>query len=218
MLSDKHFQLACKNRLGVAPYPCQASRCGGCNASVLNDPWHDLSCVHRRKNELNLRHDLVTKCIKYYAEIAGAVGRLEPNGLSEDDRKRPDLELFLGHIHQLVDVTIVHPTCRSYLIRAQHPLAITEKAASNKLTKYSVMGSQLQAKIIPFAIESFGGFSQSAQDFVSTLAHYASNYSTLFEKNELIRDFISAIAVAVQKGNALAVINGWRMSASAASA
>ena len=180
---------------------------------MLKDPWHDLSCVHRRKNELNVRHDLVVKCIKYYAEIAGACSRLEPNGLSEDGRKRPDLELFLGHIHQLIDVTIVHPTCRSYLKKAQEPLVIAEMAATNKLSKYSNMSIQLQAKIVPFAIESFGGFSQSAQNFISTLAHFASNHSTLFHKKELIRDFISSISIAVQRGNALAVINGWRITA-----
>ena len=160
-----------------------------------------------------MRHDLVTKCIKYYADIAGACSRLEPNGLSEDDRKRPDLELFFDHIHQLVDVTIGHPTCRSYLNKAQEPLATAELAASNKLNKYRTMGAQLQAEIVPFAIESFGGFSRTAQDFIDNLAHFASNRSTLFQKDELIRDFISSLSVAVQRGNAVAVINGWRMTA-----
>ena len=92
-------------------------------------------------------------------------------------------------------VSIVHPTCRSYLNRAQQPLAIAEMAATNKLSKYSNMSIQLQAKIVPFAIESFGGFSQSAQNFISTLAHFASNHCTLFHKKELIRDFISSISV-----------------------
>jgi len=116
-----------------------STQCSGCNASVLKDPWHDLSCVHRRKNELNLRHDLVIKCLKYYADITRACCRLrlEPNGLSEDDRERLDLELFLEHIHQLVDLTIVHPTSRSYLNHTQRPLAPAELDASRKLSKYS---------------------------------------------------------------------------------
>ena len=112
----------------------------------------------------------------------------------------------------------MHPTCRSYLNKAQEPLATAELAALNKLNKYRTMGAQLQAEIVPFAIESFGGFSQSAQDFIDNLAHFASNRSTLFQKKELIRDFTSSISVAVQRGNALAVINGWRMTASAVSA
>jgi hypothetical protein len=80
------------------------------------------------------------------------------------------------------------------------------------------MGAQLQAEIVPFAIESFGGFSQSAQRFIDALAHFASDRSTLFQKEELMRDFKSSISVAVQRGNALAVINGWRMTASASAA
>ena len=80
------------------------------------------------------------------------------------------------------------------------------------------MEADLQTKIVPFAIESFGGFSQSAQRFIDNLAHFASNRCTLFQKDELIRDFISSLSVAVQKGNALAVINGWRMTASTTSA
>jgi len=77
---------------------------------LLNDSWHYLSCVKRRKNELNMRHDQVNRALELYSQHAGIVARVEPSGLTEDNRIRPDLQLLMDQYNKLVDVTIVHPT------------------------------------------------------------------------------------------------------------
>jgi hypothetical protein len=56
------------------------------------------------------------------------VARTEASGLSEDDRLRPDLKLLLDHLNKFVDVTIVHPTCKSHIKQGQIQLKTAHDA------------------------------------------------------------------------------------------
>ena len=53
-------------RLGLPAFNIMRQYCGACKSSITNDHWHYLSCVRRRKNELNMRHDQVNRALALY--------------------------------------------------------------------------------------------------------------------------------------------------------
>ena len=132
--------------IGLPPQDIMQSHCGAPN----NDPWHYLSCVKRRKNELNMRHDQVNYALALFAMHAGIVTRIEPNGLSKEDRLKPDLQLIMDQFNKLIDVTVVHPTSPSYLKQAQIQLKTASAAWERKSNKYRKFAEHHSAEFIIF--------------------------------------------------------------------
>jgi hypothetical protein len=216
ILSDGHYQLAMKMRLGLPPNPIMPTTCAACNANMSADEWHYLSCPARMKNELNMRHDSANHYLNEYAKLAGMVTRMEPSGLSEDSRLRPDLQLYMDQINQLVDVTIVHPTCPSHLHVAAKQLQTAENAATQKKKKYAQMCENIGANFIPFAIESYGGYSRDALSLIEQIGVFASTHLSAWSKREIMTNLTAAIAISVQRHNAHAALAGYRTQARAA--
>ena len=187
-----------------------ATKCGACNANMQHDPWHYLACKFRRKNELNMRHDQVGRNIALFCSHAGIVSRIEPSGLSEDDRLRPDLHLMMDQYNKFVDVTIVHPTCPSHIHAAQTQLKTAEDAAKAKINKYKDLAKANEGDIVPFAIESYGGYSEAACRLIEEIAVFASTHESAWSKAEIIADLKAAVAISVQRGNAHAAVAGYR--------
>jgi hypothetical protein len=216
ILSDGHYQLAMRMRLGLPPNPIMPTNCAACNANMSNDEWHYLSCPARMKNELNMRHDSTKQNLNFYAKLAGMVTRVEPTGLSNDSRLRPDLQLYMDQINQLVDVTIVHPTCPSHVRQAAKQLRTAENAATQKKRKYAEMCENIGANFIPFAIESYGGYSQDALSLIQQIGVFASTHLSAWSKKEIMTNLTAAIAISVQRHNAHAALAGYRFQARAA--
>jgi hypothetical protein len=215
ILTDNHYQLAMRLRLGLPAFNIMRQYCGACKSSITNDDWHYLSCVKRRKNELNMRHDQVNRALALYSLHAGCVARLEPSSLSDDNGLRPDLQLIMDQYNKLIDVTIVHPTCPSHVKQAQTQLKTAQDACETKTNKYMKLAQQQSADFVPFALESYGGISDSANDLINEISVFASEHLSAWSKEEIVEDLTSAIACAVQRGNAIAALSGYQACASA---
>src|SRR6185437_7345038 len=88
---------------------------------------HFLTCISRRKRELNTRHDQVAKCIQKTVVMTGGCAIIEPSHLERESRKRPDLDIQLDGNRILMDVSIVHPTAPShYNLASKKPLVTAE--------------------------------------------------------------------------------------------
>jgi len=153
--------------------------------------------------------------LAYYSVHAGIAARREPSGLSDEDQLRPDLQLLLDQHNLLIDVTIVHPTCPSHLHKSQTQLKTAHQACEAKKNKYKQLAEQQKAVFIPFAIESFGGLSHSARNLIRTIATFANDHLSAWSKEEIITNINSAIACAVQRGNAITALAAYRASAAA---
>ena len=210
VLNDTHYQLAMRLRLGLPPNDIMQSNCGACKAPLHNDIWHYLSCVKRRKNELNMRHDQVNRALELYSLHAGIIARVEPSGLSQDDRMRPDLQLLMDQYNKLVDVTIVNPTCPSHIKQGQTQLKTAHDACEQKRNKYKNVARQQHAEFIPFAIEMYGGLSNSARSLIQQIAVFAADHLSGWSKEEIVENLNSSVAIAVQRGNAFAALCGYQ--------
>ena len=62
--------------------------------------------------------------------------------------------LFMGKTQQLVDVTVVNPTCPSHVDKAQKQLAVAEHAAQVKIKKYKEMAWLLKTKLNSSPLQS----------------------------------------------------------------
>ena len=98
----------------------------------------------------------------------------------------------------------------SHIKQAQTQLKTAHDACENKTTKYIQLAQQHGADFVPFAVESFGGLSDSATDLINEISVFASEHLSAWSKEEIIDDLTSAIACAVQRGNAIAALSGYQ--------
>jgi hypothetical protein len=230
-LSDSQYQLAARFRLGLPPVDTLPNRCSHpkCNASVKADNWHCLSCLKERKNTLTDRHDAVNKAIRAFASYAGIVTREEPYAFREREREkenenksngndmRLDLKLYMDTEETWVDTTIVHPGAVSHLRYARRKqLACADIAVSKKQSKYRNIvfnaDGPYAARFLPVAFESYGGWSNNAKELISSIRMYAIDHSyskgEQEDVNEQSRIAVQSIAIAIQRGNARAAMQG----------
>ena len=98
------------------------------------------------------------------------------------------------------------------------PLEIAHRYGRSKVDKYTQLAMDNDAAIMPFILESNGGYGEHAKYVASDIASFASTQSTAFAPSEIVNDMLDAVAVAVQRGNALAircslektVLSNWR--------
>ena len=64
----------------------------------------------------------------------------------------------------------------------------------------------------PFAVETYGAFGVEAQKVISEVAAFAEQSSTPWSRSGILSGFVNAVSIAVQRGNALAILNGCQRS------
>ena len=64
---------------------------------------------------------------------------------------------------------LVHPTCPSHVKQAQTQLKTAQDACETKTNKYMKLAQQQSADFVPFALESYGGISDSANDLINEI-------------------------------------------------
>ena len=77
-----------------------------------------------------------------------------------------------------------------------------------KINKYKGTASQHQAKFIAFVIESTGGLSDSAVSLLKQILLASRDNSTLWAWEEVRKECFWSVGIAIQKGNAMAMIAG----------
>ena len=212
-LSAAHYVVSARQNLRLRPYrtllPDDCASCGGKDA-IKRDPWHHLSCNSHKRQEINLRHDSVVNALFHHSNHSGAAACKEPQGLSSEDGRRPDLHIVLPDASILTDVVITHPLAPSHVsLATTGALAVAQQAAVRKQHKYKQVADTQRARFIPFACETTGGISRGAEQLIDQLSLACKDHLTLPSHRSIAHSVHHSIAIAIQRGNALAIQAGY---------
>ena len=113
--------------------------------------------------------------------------------------ERGDL-LLIRHNHRcVVDVTVCRPTGQTEMrLRGDTPLASAAQKEKGKHTKYDAQCEREGARMVPFALESYGARGKQATRLLLQLADASEELSAA----AFIRHASAALSVALQCGNA----------------
>ncbi len=114
----------------------------------------------------------------------------------------PDLVIHLGNKAYLCDVTVPDTLADSNLaIASGGPARLADAMAAKKEAKYSRVADAMHAVHLPFAVESMGGLSQTAQQLLREIHHAASSGCTWRDADDIGNHLIDSVAIAVQRCN-----------------
>ncbi len=184
IIEAETFRKCCRLRLGLAFNELPGTCC--CRTHKVIDrsnPCHLWACPEF-KFLLTDRHDAIQADFKALANSGGLQvddRRLTVfRAIDDDDGKRPDLLIpSIGEDGRnlLLDITVGHPTCPSYVSRASvvrhHTL---NKLHRDKNTKYLDRCTEINSSFMPLAFESFGAVSD---DVVKLMANLVSKAAEL---------------------------------------
>jgi hypothetical protein len=198
--------MASKMRLGEAPIPLP-SDCPSCHTrdACALDPLHPLVCIGHKGRDITLRHHDVVDRLAVSTVHAGGLALKEPTHLGgKEDNTRPDLELLLQNRKTLVDVTVVHPGCKTNIMHgsARQQLAAAHQAEKRKQTKYAAMAKTQQASFVAFAVETYGGMGKQGRKLIKKIASVAQDRQQMVSEKEVRQRGEASVAIAVQTGNA----------------
>jgi len=125
-----------------------------------------------------------------------------PGGPQQDVKHRIDIHVLLPSGERVViDTTVrlpLHP-------EAHKKRGVTAEAAhTEKVTWITKRYKIPKATVKPFAIETYGAMSETAKDLVRLTAKYKAGDDTIMYA-QLVSQYRSRIAVAVQRGNHIAI-------------
>jgi len=216
-LGNHAFTTAIRLSLGLKPLNIMPKECPNCHSQLLHSVDHHLTCSTRTSKELTARHNQVVKILTAVANNAGASATAEPSRLDRDSQMRPDIIIALHDKTILVDVAIIHPTAASYRnTAARRPLAAAKLAVQRKNRAYEHMRQQHHAILVPFVLESFGGFTRDASQLVHLLACFAEENLPLNTPPQPKLASMQSIAIAIQRANARAATACYSASSRAA--
>ena len=211
-LTDSQYAVAARLSLRLPPYRNRlVGDCRSCHqkGALDADAWHHLSCNGHKGQEISLRHHSIVNVLHSHATQCGSAVR-EPTGLSSEDGKRPDLQLTIPGQSILSDVVVSHPLCKAHLARAVvKPLATAEDAATSKHRKYRQLAQQQHSRFIPFSVETTGGRGKDAEQLIEQISLVCKDHFLLPSHEQITNAIRSSVAIAIQRGNALAVFGGY---------
>ena len=188
---NEAFNLAARMRCGLAPAPVMPSHCH-CGADLSNDAYHCLA--HSAGSSEAIRgHNNIAKVLAREVRRAGGQAWLEPRfQLDGGNDEHTDIRIALGAELIYVDVSVVHPTCASYLRDSVvSSLAAARRAETRKNRQYLDRAQRDHATFVPFILETYGGFGRSARNLVNKIAGHARAHSEIWStqniKTKLLR-------------------------------
>ena len=177
IITPEVFRTCCLLRLGL-PIPSVPTFCYGCRDRTDSLGTHLFSCTYH----LTQRHDAIIRDLKELASEAGVIARDKHLTIfriaDESDGQRPDLLLEKQGSNGrdlLLDITVSHPACSSYVGRACKERGHTiKKKRMEKNNKYLKKCEDQGACFSPLPFESFGLAGREVLDLVSSLVKKAS--------------------------------------------
>jgi hypothetical protein len=132
------------------------------------------------------------------------LARTEPAALCHDSNKRPDIQIDLPARTLLSDVTISHPSTKSFrTVAAKRGVeAVGDEREVEKDNNYAAMAKAIDMEFIPFVLYTYGGFHSSALKVIQRMAESLDPACCLLSRAEWKRMLMQHIAIAVQRGNA----------------
>jgi len=217
-MMDQDFSVALRMRLGFPPHPQWSSfvdsmpTCAGnCrwvyDSAEFADVNHPLTCRANMAIQGRRRHDCVVQVLRNLVLDAAGFVHTEAHPL-EGDNHRPDLHAAYATSNDLVDAVITHPLAQSYVQAGPSRYRVAYKAARSKRRKYAEYAREMGARFIPFACESLGGIIPEARRWMAAVAlSLPPDYCTPegLDRFQLLRHAQSAVAIAIQRGNAAMV-------------
>jgi hypothetical protein len=148
------------------------------------------------------RHDHLKYTVSRWCTQLGARVRVEPRNLDRDGEIRPDLLVQMGGKTYLIDVTVVNPLAPSHIATAANrPMAVLAQAETRKHTTYDALAAHQGAVLVPFAIETTGGFGSEALAFIKELISTAARFQTVWTPRQVVQGLYRSVAVSVARGN-----------------
>jgi len=202
-LSDEFYRYAARRDLGLPPTKDRVlpRQCSACRHGVAADGLHAQRCMFNSATR-KLRHDTIeVQLVETIRDGVGIAYRQQHN-LPAAERTVPDLVIYLGNVAYLCDVTVVDTLADSnHTTASRGPAKLADAAAKAKVDKYSLVAAAMHATHRPFAVESMGGLSDSAQQLLREIHNAASSGCTWRDAWDIGNHLVDSIAIAVQRCN-----------------
>jgi hypothetical protein len=78
-----------------------------------------------------------------------------------------------------------------------------------KRRKYLTMSSQRRFEQLPFAVETCGGVGPSGDRLIKAMAEASEEQLFMWSREDVIRELVGSVAIAVQRGGALTYLEGY---------
>ena len=200
LLDDNALRISVGLRLGARlclPHPCR------CGAAVDEYGHHGLSCL-KSAGRVS-RHDTLNETIRRALVSANVPARLEPKGMLEADRRRPDgMSLVPWKQGKALtwDVTVVDTVALTHVVdSAERAGSAAENAERKKTEKYRDLGSQYL--FYPVGFETFGTWGPSATELLEAIGRKMADQSGESRSAQFLKQRIS---VDIQRGNCYCVL------------
>jgi hypothetical protein len=220
-LTDTQYRLAARLNLGLQPadgvrlgaLPDICPLCAHVRVSYKSlraDPWHFLTCSKLMKGEISTRHHEVAEQVRRCAMMLSIRVQREVTGLDSDASLRPDLLLSMPGRTVLSDVVVCHPlgpgSRDSVGARA---LGMAKAKEGLKMRKYLALSARHSFVQLPIALESMGGMGPATVTLVQAMADASAEHLAMWSRESVIRQIVGALAMAVQRGNAMTFLDGY---------
>jgi hypothetical protein len=214
-LTDIQYRIAMRLSMGLDPLEPNSMKtlpasCPSCKKHVdfAEDSWHFLTCAKQMGvgGRLTLRHNAVVDALYHAVLTVGGQAAREPAGLHFQDDRRPDLQIVFPGQHVLTDVVVSHPLAPSHVRRRIGKVAII--AQQHKQRKYRETAAHHHAQLLPFSVETCGAMAPDAVKLLQLISRAGKEHLGLWPHEQTMRHLLGAITLAVQRGNAMAVLEG----------
>ena len=204
-LTDRKWQWAAWLRLAMQ-VPADIQGCAGCGdkTAFINNAWHALSCIPLSSRAITDRHNEVLNRLADFCRLIYLSPHLEPAGLDKESEKRPDLQVALPDTTILADVTIIHPSCKTWrqVVSRKDIVAAGDEKEALKDKAYQPMAQALDMEFCACVFHTYGGFHSSALILIKKLTSAVDPATTLISPAEFKAALKRQIAIAIQRGNA----------------
>src|SRR5579862_9242713 len=96
----------------------------------------------------------------------------------------------------------------SAIVNGYDKLGAAKNMQSKKHNKYDQPAADQQAEFIPFVAETSGGLTPDAERLLWIIATAGEEQLGMWPKREVARELTSAVAIAIQQGNAMTYLAG----------
>ena len=157
-----------------------------------------------------MRHNAVADALYTTVLAVGGQAIREPTCLSAKKRVRPDLRIAVGGHHILSDVAVVHPGAPSHIAHglSTATLGAARSEQHNKHRKYHTVAADHHMEMLPFVVETHGGMAPDAATLMFVIAQAGEEQLGQWPKEDVLNQIASAVAIAIQRGNAMTYFSG----------
>jgi hypothetical protein len=207
-LSDAAYRLSARQNLGLPLDPTwdptRKATCSACGRQTT-DPWHSMGCTSNKG--ATLRHDTVLAALHQAALAVGAVAEKEPEGLTWEDGRKPDLLMLMAGRSLLTDVVVTHALAPGYTDGGNGIAHRSVGAARHwqrvKHRKYDETAESWGFQLLPLAVETTGGMAPDAVNLLKAMAEESEEQLGLWHQSTILKHVHGLVAIALQRGNAL---------------